>query len=472
MGFAANAVMDVIAPPARPTPAAAPDAPSGPSFDDHLDAATIEDATPADEPAAQDTDSKVEAKDATADDPQVCGPPPQQQTQQQAPAIAASLLLQMEPEAQASAEGEQAPVAAIPETPPPTNVAPPAAPVKPAPKQAPTQKTQTGDADATPEFSPIEETQVAQADDSAQPQTQPPPEGPLKQDAAKTAPPPVVLPAPQTNVAPATAPQTPAPRQTQTQTNSADQAQAATTATQAAPRPDMQTPPQSKSDAARDQAKGEAVQSKDGAESAKANATAKGANAKADAPVFSIADAPAAPAANTANAANQSATALTFSTTHAGHAQHATLEQSTERAAPAATQVGREVIRRFSGGNTKFEMRLDPPELGKVEVRLEVTRDNRVTAVVAADSPQALTELARHARELEQQLQSAGLELTDNGLSFDLRQSRDEAGEADVRGTRQGGSESTDTEITTDAPIAARPIGYERWRGVRVDVMV
>ena len=44
--------------------------------------------------------------------------------------------------------------------------------------------------------------------------------------------------------------------------------------------------------------------------------------------------------------------------------------------------------------------------------------------------------------------------------------------EADVRGTRQGGSESTDTEITTDAPIAARPIGYERWRGVRVDVMV
>jgi len=464
MGFAANAVMDVIAPPARPTPAAAPDAPSGPSFDDHLDAARADEAPPADEPTAQDTDNKVEAKETTSDDPQVCGPPPQQQTQQQAPAMAASLLLQMEPEAQAPAEGEQTPVAATPQTPPPTNVAPPAAPVRAARKQSPTQKAQTGDGDATPEFAPVEETPVAQADDSAQPQTQPQPEGPLKQDAAKTAPPPLVLPAPQTNVAPATAPQTPAPQQTQTQANSADPVQAATTATQAGPRPEMQTPPQSKSDVARDQAKGDAVQGKDGAQSAKANAAAKSANAKTEAPVFSIADAPAAQTASTANTTNQSAAALTFSTTHAGNAQHATLEQSTERAAPAATQVGREVIRRFSGGNTKFEMRLDPPELGRVEVRLEVTRDNRVTAVVAADSPQALTELARHARELEQQLQSAGLELSDSGLSFDLRQSRDEAGEADVRGTRQSGGDSAETEIATDTPIAARPIGYERWR--------
>ena len=465
MGFAANAVMDVIAPPARPAPAAASDAPSGPSFDDHLDAATADDASSATEPAAQDTDNKVEAQETPTDDTQQCAPPPPQQPQQTA-AMTASLLLQIEPEAQAPGEGEQAPVIAAPETPPPTNVAPPTAPVKAAPKQAPTQKAQTGDAEAAPEFAPVEEAPVAQAGEGS-PQPQPQPDGAVKQDAAKTSPAPLVLPAPQTNVAPATAPQPPTEQQQPTQTNAA-----ATSATQAAPRADAQAPPQSKLDAARDQAKSEAAQTKDGAEGAKANASAKGANAKADAPAFNLTDAPATTATNTSAATNQSATALTFSTTHAGHAQHATLEQSTERAAPAATQVGREVIRRFSGGNTKFEMRLDPPELGRVEVRLEVTRDNRVTAVVAADSPQALTELARHARELEQQLQSAGLELSDSGLSFDLRQSRDEAGEADVRGTRQGGGESAETEVATDTPIAARPIGYERWRGVRVDVMV
>ena len=76
------------------------------------------------------------------------------------------------------------------------------------------------------------------------------------------------------------------------------------------------------------------------------------------------------------------------------------------RATPAAAQVAREIVRRFDGGNTSFELRLDPPELGRVEVRIEVSRDHRVTAVISADSPQALTELARHARELEQMLQS------------------------------------------------------------------
>jgi flagellar hook-length control protein FliK len=138
------------------------------------------------------------------------------------------------------------------------------------------------------------------------------------------------------------------------------------------------------------------------------------------------------------------------------------------RAAPAGAQVAREIVRRFDGETTKFEMRLDPPELGRVEVRMEVTRDHKVSAVLTADSPQALIELARHARELEQTLQSAGLELQENGLSFDLRQGGDDASQA--RGDDALRFASGDTEIEENAPLA-RPIGLERWRGVRVDVM-
>lgn len=114
-------------------------------------------------------------------------------------------------------------------------------------------------------------------------------------------------------------------------------------------------------------------------------------------------------------------------------------------------------------------MRLDPPELGRVEVRLEVTRDHRVTAVVAADNPQALTELARHARELEQTLQSAGLELTDNGLSFDLRQ----GGEGDAEAGDGSGDGRDTANAELEPPVTqSRPLGYERWRGVRVDLTV
>ena len=152
--------------------------------------------------------------------------------------------------------------------------------------------------------------------------------------------------------------------------------------------------------------------------------------------------------------------------------QSGAADASAQRAAPAAAQVGREIIRRFNGANTQFDLRLDPPELGRVSVRLEVSRDHRVTATISAENPQALAELARHARELEQSLQSAGLELADNGLSFDLRQGeRDERTTSGERaGADASGMLAPEDEVPVIAP-RARPVGFERWRGVRVDVM-
>lgn len=179
---------------------------------------------------------------------------------------------------------------------------------------------------------------------------------------------------------------------------------------------------------------------------------------------FALTDAPDAPQQQT-----QAVSALTTqSATHAHQASAA--ERSVARAAPAAAQVSREIIRRFDGGNTRFELRLDPPELGRVEVRLEVTRDHRVTAVISADNPQALTDLARHARELEQSLQSAGLNLSENGLSFDLRQGGDGARETDSDSARRSGGDAIGEEdaAPTQTPQTAR---LERWRGMRIDVM-
>ena len=115
---------------------------------------------------------------------------------------------------------------------------------------------------------------------------------------------------------------------------------------------------------------------------------------------------------------------------------------------------------------------LDPPELGRVEVRLDVSRDHRVTAVISADSPQALTELSRHARELEQMLNDAGLQLSDSGLSFDLRQGGEGAAGASEDNSRGRAAQSGDDAQQQQTSIAARPLGFERWRGVRVDVTV
>jgi flagellar hook-length control protein FliK len=199
------------------------------------------------------------------------------------------------------------------------------------------------------------------------------------------------------------------------------------------------------------------------AKSAQAPAVSKESTATATPAAVESIDAPAPPAQQTTNALAQPTAQM----------QHATsVEQANAaRAAPAAAQVAREIVRRFDGETTRFELRLDPPELGRVEVRLDVSRDHRVTAVIAADSPQALTELARHARDLEQMLQSSGLELADNGLSFDLRQGSEGSAEAETSDVSARAAAANEDAPQQQAP-AARPLGYERWRGVRVDMMV
>lgn len=182
-----------------------------------------------------------------------------------------------------------------------------------------------------------------------------------------------------------------------------------------------------------------------------------------------LADAPEAPAPSSSSSAALTSAALATSSAQTSHHTQETATAAS-RAGPITDQVGREIIRRFNGGSTFFELRLDPPEMGRIEVRLEVSRDHRVTAVVAADNPQALADLARHARDLETALQSAGLELSDQGLSFDLSQQRESRADAEeARNGRRGAL--AEGETPQSATPLARPIGLERWRGVRVDVM-
>ena len=120
----------------------------------------------------------------------------------------------------------------------------------------------------------------------------------------------------------------------------------------------------------------------------------------------------------------------------------------------------------------QFDLRLDPPEMGRVDVRLEVGRDQRVSATSAADNPAALTDLVRAAREIEQALQSAGLQLREDGLRFDLAERNSGQNFADARASGGGGRAEgeADTRAESAAP-AARLIGLERWRGVRVDLV-
>jgi len=454
MSYAADAVLDVIAPPPR-QPARATDDASAPEFNKHLDKAVAEDA-----PAApSDPDNNVEDA-APAETVAAASAAPQAPTPQ--PTAAPVLLQLINIEGAPSEATAPAPIAAAAPTGAPADEAP-ALPLPGdanAEAEAPQPPTTAASAPPPARDGEVKNTATAKVDAQAPAATAP--------TAAPTS-----APADATTSAPPQQQQTATPQATPSTAAPPAAVQAALTAAAtppltANPPPQPATPPQSgKVDIARGEAKAEASDAKAMVQSTARKTQGAGAPPPqavvSDGAAFKLADAPEAPPL-------QAQPLSLHAAPTASSTQHAVLEQTVTRTAPAAAQVAREIVRRFDGGNTRFELRLDPPELGRIEVRMEVSRDHRVTAVVTADSPQALNELTRSARELEQTLQAAGLELSDNGLSFDLRQSRDEADEA--RGGNGERDDSAGETALNEAPVAARPIGFERWRGIRVDVTV
>jgi flagellar hook-length control protein FliK len=106
--------------------------------------------------------------------------------------------------------------------------------------------------------------------------------------------------------------------------------------------------------------------------------------------------------------------------------EHAASEPSSpaHRAAPQApvVQLGIQIAGAASRHVERLVVQLEPAALGRVEVRLDFSHDNRVSALIAADRPETLELLQRDSRALERGLQDAGLRLDQDALSFSLRQ--------------------------------------------------
>ncbi len=120
-------------------------------------------------------------------------------------------------------------------------------------------------------------------------------------------------------------------------------------------------------------------------------------------------------------------TAQTIKTGVAGPVSDAKHNTQSAHTTPRLDQAGlasfaASLAQKIQGGSTKFELRLDPAELGKVQIKLEVSVDNRVEAVVSTHRPEVLADLQRGADALRRALSEAGFELGSDGLSFSLEQ--------------------------------------------------
>lgn len=106
-------------------------------------------------------------------------------------------------------------------------------------------------------------------------------------------------------------------------------------------------------------------------------------------------------------------------------------------------EIGMQAVR----GVTNFQIRLDPAELGRVDVKLQIKENGEVNASLVVDRVETLQMLRRDASTLQQAFEQAGLKQSADGLTFSLR-GEGQSGQQQERG-RQGSSQQGLDDIGT-----------------------
>lgn len=135
-------------------------------------------------------------------------------------------------------------------------------------------------------------------------------------------------------------------------------------------------------------------------------------------------------------------------------------------------QLAFQIARQFQAGNSRFQIRMDPPELGRIDVRMKVDAHGAIHASLAVDRPETLDMLRHDSRLLERALQQAGLDQAKTNLEFSLRQNNS-GGEQDGSNQQSAQGESplsvpVEETIPVSAPLnayrgTASPGGLNLW---------
>jgi len=89
---------------------------------------------------------------------------------------------------------------------------------------------------------------------------------------------------------------------------------------------------------------------------------------------------------------------------------------------PVSEQVAFNIKAAVKGGASKIEIQLNPAELGKLHIKMDVSSDGKATGIiVTAEHKSTLEMLQRDARGLENALADAGIKTDSGSLSFNLR---------------------------------------------------
>ncbi|MEA2933971.1 MAG: flagellar hook-length control protein FliK [Variibacter sp.] len=148
---------------------------------------------------------------------------------------------------------------------------------------------------------------------------------------------------------------------------------------------------------------------------------------------------------------------------HAVQAGDAAVATKADGSAIPLNGLAVEIAARALEGKRRFEIRLDPPELGRIDVRLDFGRDGQVTSRLVVERAETLDLLRRDSAGLERALEQVGIRTPDSGLQFSLR---------DQPGQRWAGAETPTRSavlIVPDEDVTVREAvrrGYGALRGL------
>jgi len=123
-------------------------------------------------------------------------------------------------------------------------------------------------------------------------------------------------------------------------------------------------------------------------------------------------------------------------------------------------------------GKSSFEIRLDPADLGRIDVRIDVDRNGQVTSHLTVEKPETLSMLRQDAPQLQRQLDDAGFKTGDNGLQFSLR---DQSSSGQNSGNQTGRNAQhlvISEDDTIPAAVAGRSYGRMLGSSSGVDISV
>jgi flagellar hook-length control protein FliK len=163
-----------------------------------------------------------------------------------------------------------------------------------------------------------------------------------------------------------------------------------------------------------------------------------------------------------------------------GNATAPAATQSVTSAAASATAPGVPIAglpvtiaAHAQAGSNQFDIRLDPPDLGRIEVKLSVDADGQVTSHVTVDRPETLSLLQSQQPQLERALEQAGLKTADNGLQFSLRDQSFAGGNNSGGSSQQQQSAAQLVIPDADMPVVNTSQIYSRLgRSTGIDIRV